>query len=139
MVVLEESEQSLTVQEWQAFADFVDHPVPQSFQDFYMQYNGGYLDTLYINSEEYAPLVHGFMPITYGQLTIEQLMMDMQYAWDILQEICIPFASDPGGNSFLLRVTPQHYGEIVIWLEEDQSIIPCRDSFAELLDNLPYY
>ncbi|MDN4619345.1 SMI1/KNR4 family protein [Paenibacillus sp. PsM32] len=139
MISLEESEQSLTEQEWQTFAQKIEYPLPDSFKDFYLQHNGGYLETLFIDGEEYAPLIHGFMPITHGSLTIEQSMIDMQYAWDILQEVCIPFASDPGGNSFLLRIVPQHYGEVVVWLEEEESIIPCRDSFTDLLDDLPYY
>ncbi|CAJ1316791.1 SMI1/KNR4 family protein [Paenibacillus sp. CFBP13512] len=139
MISLEESEQSLTEHEWQTFANSIDYPIPESFKDFYLQHNGGYLEPLFVDGEEYAPLIHGFMPITYGSLTIEQLMIDMQYAWDILQEVCIPFASDAGGNSFLLRIVPQHYGEVVVWLEEEESIIPCRHSFAELLEDLPYY
>lgn len=139
MISLEESEQSLTEQEWQTFAHTIEYPLPESFKAFYLQHNGGYLEPLFVDGEEYAPLIHGFVPITHGSLTIEQLMIDMQYAWDILQEVCIPFASDPGGNSFLLRLHPEHYGEVVVWLEEDESIVPCRHSFADLLENLPYY
>lgn len=139
MISLEESEQSLTEQEWQTFAHTIEYPLPESFKAFYIQHNGGCLEPLFVDGEEYAPLIHGFVPITHGSLTIEQLMIDMQYAWDILQEVCIPFASDPGGNSFLLRLHPEHYGEVVVWLEEDESIVPCRHSFADLLENLPYY
>ncbi|WP_046228067.1 SMI1/KNR4 family protein [Paenibacillus dauci] len=129
-LVLEDCEQSLTTQDLQDLEEQLGRPLPDSFKQYYLQYNGGFLPE---DGEGNALIVGGFDSIRYGELPAEKLYADLLESFAEL-ELLFPFAYDQGGNCFLLSLKPStDYGRIYIWLMDLQELAFVIDSFDDFL------
>lgn len=131
-LTLEESEHALCVQDLNDFERRFSAPLPTAFKEFYLGNNGGYLHEGNIDNNF---LLAGFTPIKYGELPIEIVYRDLTDSIPSLKEM-IPFAYDHGGNSFLLSLQKVDFGNIYLYLmDEEELAFVCR-SFEEFIAEL---
>lgn len=130
---LSDSEQKLTREEMASFNALFDNLLPQSFQDFYLENNGGYP----LNNEDgNFFMLGGFIPVKYGELPIEQLYKDLTKNFGELRKM-VPFAHDEGGNCFLLSLKEgDSFGEIFVFLMDEKELVSVADSFDDFIEEL---
>ncbi|WP_434563250.1 SMI1/KNR4 family protein [Pseudomonas sp. D2-30] len=131
-LTLEESEHALSVQELNEFQEKFNVELPTAFRQFYLKHNGG--DLAESNSENDF-LLGGFTPIKYGQAPIETVYRDLTDDVPSLKQM-IPFAYDHGGNSFLLSVKEADFGNIYLYLMDEEDLAFVCESFEEFLAEL---
>ncbi|UVM50344.1 SMI1/KNR4 family protein [Pseudomonas sp. B21-015] len=130
-LTLEGSERALSVQELNEFQEKFNVELPTVFREFYLKHNGGDLSE---SSSENDFLLGGFTPIKYGQASIETVYRDSDDVPSLKQ--MIPFAYDHGGNSFLLSVKEADFGNIYLYLMDEEDLAFVCESFEEFLAEL---
>ncbi|EMM5118694.1 hypothetical protein AFL46_03390 [Providencia stuartii] len=109
-------EKSLSNDELNQFELLFIAKLPEAFKRHYLTINGGFIgEDSNINS-----YFGGFNPIKYGKLPIEKLIEDIGDLDVILnnksvhyeQGSFIPFGYDNGGNTLLLSLKKDSYGEV---------------------------
>lgn len=130
-LILEESEQKLTIKEISTFEKLFNYLLPNSFKEFYLLNNGGYFP-----EKNHNPFIlGGFNSIKYGNLTIEQLYKDLIDDFNNLNQM-IPFAYDHGGNLFLLSLKKEDFNSVYIWLMDEEKLVYVSKSFDLFISNL---
>lgn len=131
-LILEDSEQALSVQELIEFQDGFGAQLPVAFRQFYLEHNGGDLSD---SNGDNDFLLGGFTPIKYGVAPVEVVYRDLVDSLPSLEGL-IPFAYDYGGNSYLLSLRNDDYGKIYLYLmDEDELAFVCT-SFEEFMAEL---
>lgn len=118
MEKFEESEQGLSVTDLQAFEAEWGVTLPKEFIQFYLQNNGGYPPFDAVQGDEYLYEIDWFLPIKYGNLTIDRLLRENR-GEGIDMKGMIPFAADPHDNMFVLSVGAHDYGSVYLFGQED--------------------
>jgi hypothetical protein len=77
MAELAHTKQALTDEDYRNFAQLFTREIPPSFRAHYMSFNGGHPAEEDVEAGRWGLPVHGFNPINYGMLPIEQLIEDM--------------------------------------------------------------
>ncbi|ALI01336.1 SMI1/KNR4 family protein [Pseudomonas sp. FW306-02-F02-AA] len=131
-LTLEESEHALSVQDLNEFEKKFSVPLPTAFKEFYLRNNGGYLPESKSDNEF---LLGGFTPIKHGEVSIEVVHHDLTDDISSLKKM-IPFAYDQGGNSFLLSVKDDDYGNIYLFLMDEKELAFVCSSFEEFIAEL---
>ncbi|EEJ7234992.1 SMI1/KNR4 family protein [Salmonella enterica subsp. salamae] len=131
-LMIEESEKKLTQDEFSEFERYFSKKFPDSFRNFYLENNGGYLS----ESAYPSPLLFsGFISIKYGKVPIEKTYQDLIDDFLELKDM-VPFADDEGGNCFLLSLRDKDYGQIYIWLMDEKELAFVSESFDEFMNEL---
>jgi cell wall assembly regulator SMI1 len=118
MEKFEEAEQGLTIEDLQAFAAEWEITLPKEFIELYLQSNGGYPPFDAVEGDEYVYNIDWFLPIKYGELTIDRLLRENRNEGLDMKGM-IPFAADSHDNLFVLSVAPADYGSIYLFGRED--------------------
>lgn len=129
MEKFEGSEQGLTVEDLEAFAAEWEITLPGEFTAFYLQNNGGYPPFDAVEGDEYVYAIDWFLPIKYGQLTIDRLLRENSGEGIDLKGM-IPFAADPYDNLFVLSVALADYGSIYVFEQENDPGEPSSYRFV---------
>ena len=131
-LVLEESEKNISLDDIINFETSNKIALPKDFIDFYLINNGGYLP------EENEPnpfLLGGFFSFSHGKLPIEKRYKELLEDWPNLLGM-IPFAYDDGGNLFLISTVSESYGEVNIWLIDENELDVVSASFSSFINKL---
>ncbi|MBT2342158.1 MULTISPECIES: SMI1/KNR4 family protein [Pseudomonas] len=131
-LILEDSEHTISVQELNEFQEKFNVELPTAFRNFYLRHNGGNLSE---SSSENEFLLGGFTPIKYGEAPIETVYRDLTDDVPSLKGM-IPFAYDQGGNSFLLSVKTDDFGNVYLYLMDEEDLAFVCESFEEFLTEL---
>jgi hypothetical protein len=131
-----ETEKSLSIEEIKEFEKLINKTLPKDLFDYYLENNGGYPAYSYLDTEDYILTIDGFIPIKYGNLTIEKLINDYK-KMNVNLNNYIPFANDSGGNVYLIQLEEKNKGKIYLWevnndFKEDDLISVC-DNFLQFL------
>lgn len=122
MVELVDAEKHIDENEFIEFAKVFTEPLPDAFKDHYLKINGGYLGEEDVEADRWGIPIGGFIPIKYGQLTIEELITDIdtispaesEYGpWHV--KAFVPFAYDNGGNVVFMSLKERDYGCIYLY------------------------
>ena len=128
MEKFEGSEKALTREEIEAFQEEIGLTLPKEFIEFYLKTNGGYPPFDAIEGVEYVYAIDWFLPIKYGELTIDRVMQDnIKQGVDIQGKV--PFAADPADNVFVLSLAPADYGSIYLFGHENDPSEPASYEF----------
>ncbi|RYJ38031.1 SMI1_KNR4 domain containing protein [Flavobacterium anhuiense] len=130
-LILEESEQKLTIKEISEFEKLFNCSLPNSFKEFYLLNNGGH----YTEENQNRFILGGFNSIKYGDLPIEKLYTDLIEDFNKLSQM-IPFAYDYGGNCFLLSLKKEDYNSIFLWLMDEKELVFVSRSFDLFISDL---
>ncbi|HHC4899985.1 TPA: SMI1/KNR4 family protein [Escherichia albertii] len=131
-LTIEESEKKLTQDEFSDFEKYFGKKLPDSFKNFYLENNGGYLSE---NGQSSPLLFSGFISIKYGKVPIEKIYQDLIDDFLDLKDM-VPFADDEGGNCFLLSLRDKDYGQIYIWLMDEKELAFVCESFDSFINEL---
>jgi len=121
MPELADTEKPLTEEEFAAFERLFPREIPLSFKRHYMVDNGGAPSEEDVEAGKWGLPVHGFVPIKYGRLTIEELVErigtidpgdDKSGSWAKFSYV--PFAHDAGANIIFLSLKDSDYGSVYI-------------------------
>lgn len=129
---LEDSGQALSVQELNEFQEKFHAELPTAFRQFYLKHNGGDLSD---SNGENDFLLGGFTPIKYGEAPIETVYRNLTDSLPSLKNM-IPFAYDYGGNSFLLSVKAEDFGNIYLYLMDEEDLAFVCESFEAFMAEL---
>jgi hypothetical protein len=90
--------------------------LPADYKAHLLQFNGGWLrgGTKFLQPVDESGnrperRLRNFKSVRYGPSTVEAALANMH---DELHEDLVPFASESGGDSFVLSVGPQDYGSV---------------------------
>jgi hypothetical protein len=117
--------------------------LPLSFKSHYRAYNGGSPAEEDVESGKWGLPVHGFNPIKYGNVTIEDLIDDFDVitpkdssfgSWSKFS--FVPFAHDAGANPIFLSLRDQDYDSIYIYDPDGGIIKKISSSFDEFISKL---
>lgn len=131
-LVLDESEKNVSLDDIRNFETSNKIALPKDFIDFYLRNNGGYLP------EENEPnpfLLGGFFSFSHGKHPIEKRYKELLEDWPNLLGM-IPFAYDDGGNLFLISTVSESYGEVKIWLIDENELDKVSASFSSFINKL---
>ena len=120
MPELADTEKRLTNEEFSTFERLFPRQLPLSFKTHYMSDNGGAPYEKDVEAGKWGLRVHGFNPIKYGRLTIEELVEcigridpeDDKFGWAKFSYV--PFAYDEGANIIFLSLRDSDYGSVYI-------------------------
>ena len=116
---LADTEKRLTEEEFSTFERLFPRRLPLSFKTHYMSDNGGAPDEEDVEAGKWGLPVHGFSPIKYGGLTIEELIErigriapkdDKFGSWAKFSYV--PFAYDRADNIIFLSLKDSDYGSV---------------------------
>lgn len=131
-LIIEDSEKKITQDEFSEFEKKFSKIFPDSFREFYLENNGGYLP----ESVHPSPLLFsGFNSIKYGKVSIEKIYQDLIDDFNELKDM-VPFADDEGGDCFLLSLRDKDYGKIYIWLMDEKNLSFVSKSFDDFINEL---
>lgn len=105
------------------------------FEDFLKQCNGGVFDErVFVDTQEGPVVASTFFPVssTYE----ESINRQLAYFRDEVGDQYMPFASDPGGNYFLLGCNAENEGVVYFWNHETRRVFEVAGSFGEFLRGL---
>lgn len=116
---------------------------PHEIKEHYLRYNGGTpKKSLFIDEDGYTFVVNNFLPIKYGNSTLEETL-DFLRLDQILPEWLIPFADDPGGDLYCFSIDEEELGAIYYWSHEydieddpEEHICYLCDSLTEFIEKL---
>jgi hypothetical protein len=121
MSELAHTEKPLTDEEFAAFERLFHGEIPLSFKRHYMADNGGSPSEEDVEAGKWGFPVHGFNPIKYGRVTIEELVErigtidpedDKVGSWAKFSYI--PFAHDAFANTIFLSLKDSDYSSVYI-------------------------
>jgi hypothetical protein len=135
MLNLNDSEQSLSEKDLCEIRSLFISNIPEDFLEFYKKDNGGYPEENMVMSKENIYSLNGFHPIKYGRLSIERLFVDLTNENPEFKDY-IPFAYDDGGNNYLLSLAPETYGNILLWIWEENNLALVSRSFRDFISSL---
>src|SRR5215472_4727009 len=116
---LADTEKRLTEEEFSTFERLFPRRLPLSFKTHYMSDNGGAPDEEDVEAGKWGLPVHGFSPIKYGGLTIEELIERIERiapkddkfgSWAKFSYV--PFAYDRADNIIFLSLKDSDYGSV---------------------------
>ncbi|EOI3548364.1 SMI1/KNR4 family protein [Cronobacter dublinensis] len=143
MAELVDAEKHIDENEFIEFAKVFTEPLPDSFKDHYLRINGGYLGEEDVEADRWGIPIGGFIPIKYGQLTIEELITDIDTISPAESEYgpwhakaFVPFAYDNGGNVVFMSLKQRDYGCIYLYAQGGDDLFEVADSFDDFLDTL---
>ena len=119
MPKLADTEKQLTDEEFSTFERLFRRQLPLSFKTHYVSDNGGAPYEEDVEAGKWGLPVHGFVPIKYGRLTIEELIerigridpKDNRFgSW--AKFFYVPFAHDAGANIIFLSLKDSDYGSV---------------------------
>ena len=119
MPELADTEKPLTDEDFSTFERLFPRRLPLSFKTHYMSDNGGAPYEEDVEAGKWGLPVHGFVPIKYGRLTIEELIErigridsedDKFGSWAKFSYV--PFAHDAGANIIFLSLKGSDYGSV---------------------------
>lgn len=97
-----------------------------------MRNNSGYLPK---ENEPKPFLLGGFLSFSHGKLPIEKRYKELLEDWPNLLGM-IPFAYDDGENLFLISTVSESYGEVKIWLIDENELDIVSASFSSFINKL---
>ena len=109
-----------------------DKVIPGDFEDFLKRYNGGVFDEcVFVGTQEGPVVASTFLPVssTYD----ESINRQLAYFRDEVGDQYMPFASDPGGNYFLIGCNAENEGVVYFWNHETRRVFEVAGSFGEFL------
>ncbi|EGH74623.1 SMI1/KNR4 family protein [Pseudomonas syringae] len=128
MLILENSGANISLKDFYELENLAGGKLPQSFKKFYLKNNGGYIENKRLYGDEYVYSIHGFESIKGGNPGVEASYLDFIENDESFTGL-IPFAFDEGGNSYLLSLRPDDYGNIYLWLQEEDEMQKVFDDF----------
>ncbi|RQN39708.1 SMI1/KNR4 family protein [Paraburkholderia tropica] len=131
----EDTEQSLSANDLDAFEHVTKIRLPEAFKRHYLGHNGGYpVDVERVVGLDHVFPFHGFFPLKYGALTIEMMKKDL--AEDFGLSDAIPFAYDQGSNIFYIATTCNDCGAVLQITADTKDIFFVCNSFDQFLNGL---
>ena len=143
MPELVDTEKPLTDEEFAAFERLFHREIPLSFKRHYMADNGGVPSEEDVEAGKWGLPVHGFVPIKYGNLTIEELVKRIERidpeddkfgTW--AEFSYVPFAYDSFGNTIFLSLRDSDYGSVYWFTFQGPDIVLIASSFDEFRTRL---
>jgi hypothetical protein len=138
------TETPLTDEDFTTFERLFRREIPLSFKSHYMVDNGGSPSEEDVEAGKWGLPVHGFVPIKYGNLTIEESIeriesidpQDEKFgSW--AKFTYVPFAYDAGGNTIFLSLRDTDYGSVYIYaFDGSNNIKRISPSFEEFRTRL---
>jgi hypothetical protein len=139
MPELADTEKPLTDEVFTAFKRLFHGEIPLSFKRHYMADNGGAPSEEDVEAGKWGlRVLHGFNPIRYGTLTIEELVetigpIDPEGgefgSWEKFSYV--PFGYDEGGNNIFLSLRDSDYGSVYWHAHDTASVQIIFRSFDE--------
>lgn len=131
----EDTEQTLSGRDLDAFEHATKVHLPEAFKRHYLDYNGGYpVDVERVVGRDHIFPFHGFFPLKYGGLTIEMVKKDLVEDFGLSD--AIPFAYDQGGNIFYITTIGNANGAVLqITADTREKFFVCN-SFEKFLSGL---
>ncbi|WP_081412867.1 SMI1/KNR4 family protein [Chitinilyticum aquatile] len=109
--------------------------LPSGFKYFISLHNGGSFDEcLFLNSPIGPVVVAFFLPVFND--SIESIESSFAYFKEEVTDRAIPFASDPGGNYFLLGFKVENMNKVYFWDHEKNALHVICSSFEEFVNSL---
>lgn len=109
--------------------------MPGAFEDFLKRYNGGVFDEcVFIDTQEGPVVASTFFPVSSTE--DESINRQLAYFREEVGDQYLPFASDPGGNYFLLGCNPDNEGVVYYWNHETRRVFEVAGSFDGFLRGL---
>jgi hypothetical protein len=133
-MILSDTEKSITPEYIIDFEKEITSKLPESFISHYLMHNGGFPNADRIKGEQKIFSIDGFIPIKYGILTIEKLIIDLHT--ELPEGNFVPFANDEAGNLFILSLNNQDYGHIYLLTAETNEIIYVCNAFETFIAGL---
>ncbi|MBG6130616.1 hypothetical protein IWQ47_002092 [Aquimarina sp. EL_43] len=109
--------------------------IPDSFVDFIIKNNGGYIENNTYTDEKISFTIDVFLSIKYGELTLEETIEDHQVLEDNIPKDLMPFALDDGGNCYCIGIDSSNYDKVYKWYfdtDKNQKIL-LEDCFNDFL------
>lgn len=136
---LKRSHKKITEKELKEFEGNHGVTFPDSFKDFYLEWNGGSPSHRYFKGYRIA----GFMPIKYHDRT-KNNTHTIEWFVDLLRDVgrlpkdYIPFAGDGGGWEYAINLSSENYGSIYVLPNGtgDNSPVFLTEDFESFLNNL---
>ncbi|MCF5221868.1 SMI1/KNR4 family protein [Pseudomonas syringae] len=128
MLILENSGANISLKDFYELENLAGGKLPQSFKKFYLKNNGGYIENKRLYGDEYVYSIHGFESIKGVNPGVEAAYLDFVENDESFTGL-IPFAFDEGGNSYLLSLRPDDYGNIYLRLQEEDEMQKVFDDF----------
>lgn len=112
-LVIRSSEKKLTEKDIVEFQEKYKINLPEDLIAFYKENNGGWPNADTSEGDEYSCLFQFFLPITYGDFTIEKKMTELivenkEYFYKII------FGVNDSGATFHISVSSEDYGHVYI-------------------------
>ena len=133
-----DTERPLTDEEFATFERLFHREIPLSFKRHYMADNGGAPSEEDVEAGKWGLPVHGFSPIKYGGLTIEEMVKRIKRVDPKDDEFgtwaefsYVPFAYDCAGNTIFLSLRDSDYGSVYWFTFDGQCIQLIASSFEE--------
>lgn len=109
-----------------------DKVISETFEEFLKRYNGGVFDEcVYPDTQEGPVVASTFFPVSSTE--DESINRQLAYFRDEVGDQYIPFASDPGGNYFLVGCASESAGTVYFWNHETRRIFEVASSFDDFL------
>ncbi|MFS7423349.1 SMI1/KNR4 family protein [Carnobacterium maltaromaticum] len=143
MVKIKSDGSNLSLEELKKFEQKNDISLSSEYEEFLLQYNGGYPDKSIFkikgNEEEYESVLNVFYGI--GDM-YDNLQKNIDFSDELLEVGFLPIADDPGGNQICIGISEKHYGKIYFWEHELgnenelENLFYVSDSFINFLNSL---
>ena len=109
--------------------------IPDGLVEFLKKYNGGsFEECVFFDSPKGPVVAASFLPVSPDENTAITKIFD--FFVQELKSNFIPFASDPGGNYFLLGVENEDRNRVYFWDHESHEFYEIAASFEYFLNAL---
>lgn len=112
-----------------------DKVISGDFENFLKRYNGGVFDEcVFVDTQEGPVVASTFFPVS--STCDESINRQLAYFRDEVGDQYMPFASDSGGNYFLLGCNAENEGVVYFWNHETRRVSEVAGSFDDFLRGL---
>jgi len=113
----------------------IGFPIPEEFKKFLAKYNGGSFDEcVFLDGPRCPVVVAMFLP--FCDTESNSINSNFNYFHKEISDGVIPFASDPGGNYFLLGFKPDNKNKVYFWDHETQKSHELAENFESFVNAL---
>lgn len=113
----------------------VGHSMPEGLKKFLIKYNGGSFDECVFINGPMGPVVAAmFLPISSDENS--SINKAFNYFQQEVADDVIPFASDPGGNYFLLGFKEENRNKVYFWDHARHKIYEISENFENFINSL---
>ncbi|WP_449432092.1 SMI1/KNR4 family protein [Pseudomonas putida] len=132
-IILNNCETPISQEEFDEFTQTIGTTPTREFMEFYLSNNGGTIEETINESNPF--LLNSFLSIKYGEATIEDTYEQLTETNDFNPNL-VPFAYDDCGNLFVLSTYKDSFGEVHLWLQQENELILVSKTFMGFLQEL---